>query len=815
MDDSKQLINELKKQIAELIIENSCLKEQNKKYQKSNSPSIENLSKPSVSEPENKTQTGTFQKEEKIKIFKDLFCSRDDLYAVRWEARNARTGYSPACENEWKPALCGKPKTKCADCKNRKFIPLADDVVYNHLSGKHIIGVYPLLPDETCKFLIIDFDKSAWKEDVRTFLDVCAGLEIPAVLERSRSGNGGHIWIFFEERVPASQARKLGSFVLTRAMEKRHQIGFDSYDRFFPSQDTMPKGGFGNLIALPLQRLPRGKGNSVFINSDYEPYADQWAFLSAVKRMSLARVNSIVDNALQSGGIIDVKLSMTDSDTDNDPWTLPPSKIRKEKPINDPLPACVRIVHSNMIFIEKRDLPPAMLNRLLRIAAFQNPEFYKAQAMRLSTFGKPRIIACGEEYPNFIGLPRGSMDEALQMFKMHNVDVKIEDMRCGGAPINANFQGNLRPLQEEVVRNILKNDIGILSAGTAFGKTVVAASMISKRNVNTLVLVHRRQLLDQWIERLSQFLDMPKESIGQIGGGKNVRTGNIDVGIIQSLYRKGAVKDFVAEYGHVIVDECHHVSAFSFEQVMKQVKAKYVLGLTATPIRKDGHHPIIIMQCGPIVFRISEKEQKMPFDHTVIPRSTDFVLTEDQATDASIQDIYGALIHDEKRNELILQDVLKSLKAGRFPLLLTERTEHLEYFRRHLEGSVKNIFLFKGGMGVKQRRELYNKLASVSDNEERIIISTGRYIGEGFDNARLDTLFLVMPVSWRGTIRQYVGRLHRLHDSKKEVLVYDYVDSNVLKLKRMFNRRINGYKAVGYSIDFTTSENEAALPLGK
>jgi superfamily II DNA or RNA helicase len=442
-----------------------------------------------------------------------------------------------------------------------------------------------------------------------------------------------------------------------------------------------------------------------------------------------------------------------------------------------------------------------MLNRLIRLAAFQNPDFYKAQAMRLSTFGKPRIIGCAEDFPSYIGLPRGCLDDAVELIKTHNITPERADERFGGTSINVTFKGELLPLQQEAAQQLLAHGYGILSAPTAFGKTVIAAWLIANRKVNTLVLVHRRQLMDQWRERLALFLGVPLEEIGQVSGGKKRVTGSIDIGLLQSLNRKGEVKDMVAGYGQIIVDECHHIPAFTFEQVLKQVKAKYIVGLTATPIRKDGHHPIIIMQCGPIRFRESAKKQAAarPFEHVVITRHTNFRMAP-ESTDLKIQDIYAGLILDKNRNELIFNDLLKALEMGRSPLLLTERVEHLEQFAEQLKGVAQNIIVLKGGMGSKQRKEMADQIKAVPDSKERVILSTGRYIGEGFDDARLDTLFLAMPISWRGTLQQYAGRLHRLHSNKRVVQVYDYVDIHVPTLMRMYKKRIKGYEAIGYSM---------------
>jgi superfamily II DNA or RNA helicase len=465
------------------------------------------------------------------------------------------------------------------------------------------------------------------------------------------------------------------------------------------------------------------------------------------------------------------------------------------------MPPTVRLITSNLVYVEKKGLPSSMQDRLIRIAAFQNPEFYKAQTMRLSTYGKPRVISCSESFPEHIGLPRGCLEEAVSLFKGHGVRVEIQDERTTGQNINVSFRAELRPEQHEAVRQLLAYDEGILCAPTAFGKTVVGACLIARRGVSTLILVHRRQLMDQWRERLAAFLALPIGNIGQFGGGKSKRTGMIDVAVIQSLQRQGVVHDFVAEYGHVIVDECHHLSAFTFERVLREIKAKYVLGLTATPTRKDGHHPIIYMQCGSIRFHLSPKKaaESSPLQHTVIPRFTDFAW-ERSEHETMIHDIYSALVTDQQRNDLIVKDMQQVLSDGRSPLVLTSRKEHLDYLAGRLCGICKHIFVLKGGMGARQRKQVAEALSLASPDEPRLILATGSYLGEGFDDARLDTLFLVMPISWRGTLQQYVGRLHRLHENKKEVLVYDYSDLLVPMLARMYKKRLAGYTALGYIV---------------
>jgi superfamily II DNA or RNA helicase len=749
---------------------------------------------------------------EKITLFRRLFAGRSEVFPVRWENRNTgKSGYAPACANEWVRGVCGKPQVKCGECPNQAFIALSDNVIASHLRGadpgrsssaEFVAGVYPVRVDETCWFLAVDFDGDDWSTDALAYIETCRLSSVPAALERSRSGKGGHVWIFFLQPIPARDARQLGATLLTDTLQRRPEVGFASYDRMFPSQDTMPKGGFGNLIALPLQRRARDYGNSVFVDDNLLPHRDQWAFLSSLSRLEPQAVQDFIREAEARDRVLAVRIPVAEENGD-EPWRRAPSLQHSPERVTEPLPDRVKIVLSDDIYIDRTALPPSMVALLIRLAAFQNPEFYRAQAMRLPTFGKPRVISCASLHKNHVALPRGCFEETLELMRSHGVKADIEDLREPGAKLDYRFLGTFRDEQQSAFDALSCHDCGVLAATTAFGKTVVAAALIAHRQINTLVLVHRKELLKQWVERLRQFLSVGVDDIGTIGGGRRKPTGRIDVALIQSLVRKTEVSGQIAGYGHLIVDECHHLSAFSFELVARRSKARYVLGLSATVTRKDGHHPIIFMQCGPVRHRVDPKSQALRrgFHHKVRLRSTEFRLPPElEGSPMSMPAIYSALGCDEARNSVIFDDVLTALEAGRCPLILTERRDHLETLRARFERFTRNLVVLHGGMAARELRTAQAGLQP-GGSGERLVLATGRYLGEGFDDSRLDTLFLVMPISWTGTLAQYVGRLHRDHDGKREVIVYDYVDRAVPVLARMAAKREKGYKALGYFLE--------------
>jgi superfamily II DNA or RNA helicase len=751
----------------------------------------------------------------KIHLFMSLFKGRRDVHAKRWENKNKGTsGYAPVCLNQWRAGVCKKPKISCSKCENKDYAALDENAIENHLRGNIVVGLYPMLSDETCHFLAVDFDEADWQSDISVFREVCIELPVPVAIERSRSGKGAHVWFFFEAPVSAALARKFGTILLTAAMNKRHEIQFKSYDRLFPSQDTLPKGGLGNLIALPLQKTAREKSNSEFIDEHFQSYKDQWAFLSTIQRMPQSRIEEVISELGD-----DHELGVLKQDEEEDaekPWENSKTKINLER---DDFPKRIELVKANMLFIPKLGISQKAMNRLKRLASFKNPMFYKQQAMRLPTYGHPRVISCADETKEYLCLPRGCEPELVSELEELGTEIRYIDKTYEGRGIDVEFHGQLREEQSLALNHLLQNGNGILSGTTAFGKTIVAIKLIAEKKVNTLILVDKISLLSQWKERLSEFLivnePLPEpatsakkrgrkkkvSAIGQLGSGKNSLSGIVDIAVMQSLSRKGEVKECVKNYGMIIADECHHASAFTYEQILKTTNARYVYGLTATPTRKDGHHPILFMHCGPIRYRDDPKKQaeNRPFDHYIVPRFTSLRVPVDKdEQEVSIQQLYTEIMESDFRNQQIIDDVLNNYHQGRNCIVLTLRTAHVESLANRLKEKVPDVFALMGGMGKKTTQEIFQTVANIPADRNIILVATGHFIGEGFDEPRLDTLFLAMPISWKGTLQQYAGRLHRLYKTKKEVKIYDYVDIQVRMLEKMYQKRLDGYASMGY-----------------
>tara|TARA_R110001599_G_scaffold261639_2_gene462057 strand:+ start:2939 stop:5122 length:2184 start_codon:yes stop_codon:yes gene_type:complete len=721
-------------------------------------------------------------------VFRKLFRGRQDVYPNRWQSAGGRSGYAIACENEWVPGICQKPRIKCGECPHKKFKSLDFNAVYDHLSGKQIAGLYPLLPDSSCYLLAVDFDKGDWRTDVRALAQACRGENIPYLVEISRSGAGAHLWIFFAEAVSAVSARALGFKLLDKTMELHPGLSFDSYDRLFPNQDTMPDGGFGNLIALPLQHEARNRGCTVFVDDDLTPHPDQWGLLSRQETLSSTQLGELISKE-------------TNADVTADPLLPWEQSLPIETGMISGCPERITLVLANHIYMKLSGIPGTLAARIKRMASFANPVFFKTQALRFSTHGIPRYISCARVEQGYLSVPRGCFDELQALLLEQGITVDVDDHRISGQLLSGiSLKATLRGDQNKAVKALAHHDTGILHAPTAFGKTVTAIGMIAKRQVNTLILTHSRQLLDQWKERLETFIE--GASIGVIGGGKKKPTGQIDVATYQSLINKkdNTVSHLIREYGQVIIDECHHISAPRYEMLLNEVSARYVIGLTATPDRQDGHQKIMLMVAGTIRHKV-RVEHGSQFAQRVIVRERHEMPPPELYQSGErphIASVYRWLAESTARNQTIIQDVANCVHNQANCLVLTERREHAETLATLLDAESISSVVLRGGMRVKERRE-----AEALLHKAQVIVATGKYIGEGFDLPRLDTLFLALPIAWKGTLSQYAGRIHRNAEGKEEVTVYDYLDTGLPMLERMFRKREKGYKAMGYQ--FTAS----------
>ena len=623
----------------------------------------EQLQQPSPIAPDSKFYTP----KQKIAIFRGFFRGRTDIFATRWQNKQGRSGYSVACNNEWVQGICNKPRVKCQDCNHRQFTELNNQVIYSHLAGQQVAGLYPLMHDNTCYFLAADFDKGQWKEEMKAMSKACHSFEIPHAIEISRSGNGAHLWMFFNEKVPAKEARLLGFGLLDKAMEFYPNLSFDSYDRLFPNQDILPEGGFGNLIALPLQKEARMSGNSSFVDNDLNVIQDQWQYLAQMESISHNTLTKLLTQISPNSALFKEQEVIEN----RPPWE---ATAKAKLLLLENSPKALSVTLANHIYFDLSEMPTTLAARLRRLASFSNPVFFKTQALRFSTHGIPRFISCARIEQGYLAIPRGCLDEALALLSENQIEAQIDDQRESGTKLKTTKSlVKLRKNQQAAVRTMSKHDAGILHAPTAFGKTVTAIGMITKRKANTLILVHSRQLLDQWRERLKSFL--PDMDVGIIGGGKKKPTGVVDIATYQSLINKkdNTVSELVQDYGHVIVDECHHVSAPRFEMVLNEVRAKYVLGLTATPERQDGHQKIIFMAAGPIRHKVKNTTEDRFEQQVVVQQLYDnpprlLINSEERPR---ISDAYRWIMENDERTQRIINDVLACIQQSKHPLVLT------------------------------------------------------------------------------------------------------------------------------------------------
>ena len=757
-----------------------------------------------------------------------MFCrGRKDVYDLRYtNPKTGKNGYYSQCFNRWDRGchIQKKDGVRCKDCELRAYKPVTLPLIKAHMNGtdpngNDVVAIYPMLENNLCQLLVFDFDNHAkgaeqedyaniddgWKEEINALRRICKNLDVDAVVERSRSGRGAHLWIFFKEMVPARLARRFGFALLEKGAESVNLKSFKYYDRMIPTQDALPEGGLGNVIALPLQGMALKSGNSAFIDENWNAYEDQLNVLAGTRRLTRQGIEDYLSLWYSTGS------TSEDNGTDA-PWDKN-SEIEAGS-----VKGVVRIVLADRIYIDSTGMSNKTKRQLRRMATFSNKQYFQNQAMDMPNYDESRFIYLGSDEGKYIVLPRGLREEILKKFDNAGISYKIEDKRTKGQELNISFRGELRESQIPAVETMLENETGILHAATAFGKTVVCCDMIARRGISTLILVDRADLMNQWIKRLEEFLDIDEELpeyqtktgrtrkrkslIGNLQGAHDTLTGIVDVAMIRSLKKKDGFHPKLKEYAQVYFDECHHAASDSAIEVLQEINAKYVYGVTATPKRGDGKEKINEFLLGPIRYRFTAKDraEEQNINHLVYPRFTRTVKPHHLSKTPYGNDAYELIRNNDVRDEQIIRDVADCVQAGRTPVVLTKYVDHAKKLSERLKTYADRLILLTGANGTKARRAQVEELNKVDNSDSLILVGTGSLLGEGFDFPRLDTLFMATPVSGENVVEQYVGRLNRDYDGKENVIVYDYVDSHIPKFDKMYSARLKAYKKIGYEL---------------
>ena len=796
---NEKRIQEIQDELAEISNKRNNLLDELKIYQETSSPNIRGTS---LQGHDTESYDG------RIHIFLKLFRARNDLYPHFWQnSKTGKKGYSAVCFNEWKDNICFKPRIKCRDCHYQGLRPFDKTVAEDHLLGRDIVGSYAIRGDDTCIFLMIDFDKKSWQRDALSFKNTARTIGVETAIERSHSEHGAHVWIFFSDYIPANKARQLGFLILGLSNANNPTLSLDSYDRLHPNQGTLPKGSFGNHVALPLQKNARDKGHTMFVDDNYQVIENQWKYLTQIKRPSREDVNDLLEKYLPSNQHFFI--SEEDGHMANAEKIM---DIAVEKIIEEKFHGKLNIKLKEQLYVQDIDkLPDKVLFALKRSATFANPEFYKRQKMRFSTWNTPSYLCYSTIDANTLILPRGNLDFCRSLAKDIGATLIIDDLRPQFKEKNIGFTGQLRKDQMKAVEEVFKHEMGVLVAPPGVGKTVMGCYLIAQRKVSTLIIVHRRTLMEQWRQRLSSFLDIDPQEIGVYEGKKRTPGGKVDIAMVQTMTNMQDADEHLSRYGQVIIDEGHHIPAVSFESLLKKIPAKYILGLTATPMRKDGLQPIIFMQCGPIRCEMEEYGAKSLIK-TAIIKETHFQLKTTRRQ-LPIHEIWDQLIKCPERLDIIAKDIDQGIQKNGRILILSDRKEHLALLACAIKRRTKaEQLILIGDMNEKQREKVFEKIKNLTINDKPFyLLSTGPLIGEGIDLPMLDRLVLAMPFSYEGRLKQFIGRIHRPFKNKKNVYLYDYFDENMGLTVSMIKNRIKAYKKMGYTIKHSNLKNAYKL----